>query len=118
MDISIEAKSFGAHQQSDDAGVFDSRDTLVDTEAIEKARTRYEAIQAYNAGRATPEQTQLLRDLDDAINRRGRYAGEAAAPPQPISQTVVQPRPAAAQPVPANMPPGYRPPPVHSRNKR
>lgn len=118
MDISIEAKSFGSHQQSDDANVFDSRDTVVDTEAIEKARIRHEAIQAYNAGRATPEQTQLLRDLDDAINKRGRYAEQAVEPAQPVTQTVVQPRPAAPQPVPANMPPGYRPPPVHSRNKR
>jgi hypothetical protein len=49
----------------------DDAEVLITEDNIAHSRVRHEAIKAYRANKATPEQMKLLQDLDDAI-KRGR----------------------------------------------
>ena len=48
---------------------WNSRDTVVTSDAVDKAKVRHQAIKAIQEGRATPEQRKLVDDLDAVLQR-------------------------------------------------
>lgn len=85
----------GLRRLTGDTGVFIGGDT----NDLEAAAARYQAQQAYSAGRATPEQTRLLHDLDQVLQGASRLTPVQTAPPPAQRQyptaPVAAPSPAA-----------------------
>jgi hypothetical protein len=83
---------------------------------IAAAKVRYEAMQAVEDGRATPDQLQLLRDLDRVLQGARTEASQQGAPvPPPVPP--VPPPPSRPRVVPGPVPAGTPRPPRHSRNR-
>lgn len=97
-DIKIEEldPNAGLRRLTGDTGVFVGGDG----NDLAAAQQRYEAQQAYSNGNATPEQVQLLQDLDRVLQGASRLTPVQTAPPP--AQRQYPPAPAApAAPAPA-----------------